>query len=147
MATGIKDRVAIIGMGCCRFGERWDAGAEDLMVEAFEEALQDAKIEKNQIDAAWFSTCMPEIHTGQSALPCSMTLRLSNIPVTRVENYCASGTEALRGATYAVASGASDIALANVNAFCETAITMTNLNSLLPIYGSTEEASHRVTAP
>ena len=112
MATGIKDRVAIIGMGCCRFGERWDAGAEDLMVEAFEEALQDAKIEKNQIDAAWFSTCMPEIHTGQSALPCSMTLRLPNIPVTRVENYCASGTEAFRGATYAVAAGASDIALA-----------------------------------
>ena len=112
MATGIKDRVAIIGMGCCRFGERWDAGAEDLMVEAFQEALQDAKIEKNQIDAAWFSTCMPEIHTGQSALPCSITLRLPNIPVTRVENYCASGTEAFRGATYAVAAGASDIALA-----------------------------------
>jgi len=112
MATGIKDRVAIIGMGCCRFGERWDAGAENLMVEAFEEALQDAKIEKNQIDAAWFSTCMPEIHLGQSALPCSITLRLPNIPVTRVENYCASGTEAFRGATYAVAAGASDIALA-----------------------------------
>jgi acetyl-CoA C-acetyltransferase len=112
MATGIKDRVAIIGMGCCKFGERWDAGAEDLMVEAFEEALQDAKIEKNQIDAAWFSTCMPEVHTGQSALPCSMTLRLPNIPVTRVENYCASGTEAFRGASYAVAAGASDIALA-----------------------------------
>ena len=112
MAKGIKDRVAVIGMGCCRFGERWDAGAEQLMVEAFEEALQDAKIEKNQIDAAWFSTCMPEIHTGQSALPCSMTLRLPNIPVTRVENYCASGTEAFRGATYAVAAGASDIALA-----------------------------------
>ena len=112
MATGIKDRVAIIGMGCCRFGERWDAGAEDLMVEAFQEALQDAKIEKNQIDAAWFSTCMPEIHTGQSALPCSITLRLPNIPVTRVEYYCASGTEAFRGATYAVAAGASDIALA-----------------------------------
>ena len=112
MATGIKDRVAVIGMGCCRFGERWDAGAEDLLVEAFEEALQDAKIEKNQIDAAWFSTCMPEVHIGQSALPCSMTLRLPNIPVTRVENYCASGTEALRGATYAVAAGASDIALA-----------------------------------
>ena len=112
MPSGIKDKVAIIGMGCCRFGERWDAGAEELMVEAFEEALGDAKIEKNQIDAAWFSTCMPEVHTGQSALPCSITLRLPNIPVTRVENYCASGTEAFRGASYAVAAGASDIALA-----------------------------------
>ncbi len=112
MATGIKDKVAIIGMGCSRFGERWEAGGEDLLVEAFEEALGDAKLEKNQLDAAWFSTCMPEIHVGQSALPCSMALRLNNIPVTRVENFCASGTEAFRGAAYAVAAGASDIALA-----------------------------------
>ena len=48
MATGIKDKVAIIGMGCTRFGERWDVGAEELMVEAFsEECLEDAGIEKN----------------------------------------------------------------------------------------------------
>jgi acetyl-CoA C-acetyltransferase len=112
MATGIKDKVAIIGMGCSKFGERWDVGAEDLMVEAYEEALQDAAVETKQIDAAWLGTCFPEIHVGQSALPLSMTLRLPNIPVTRVENYCASGTEAFRGASYAVASGACDIALA-----------------------------------
>jgi acetyl-CoA C-acetyltransferase len=48
MATGIKDKVAIIGMGCTRFGERWDAGAEELMVEAFEEGLADAGIEKKR---------------------------------------------------------------------------------------------------
>lgn len=112
MSTGIKDKVAIIGMGCTKFGERWDAGAEDLMVEAFEEAIADAGIEKNQIQAAWFSDCFDEIHVGKSALPLSMTLRLPNIPATRVENFCASGTEAFRGAVYAVASGAYDIALA-----------------------------------
>ena len=39
MATGIRDKVVILGMGCSRFGERWDVGAEQLMVEAFEEAL------------------------------------------------------------------------------------------------------------
>ena len=44
MATGIKDKVAIIGMGCTRFGERWDVGAEELMVEAFQECLEDAGI-------------------------------------------------------------------------------------------------------
>lgn len=52
MATGIRDKVAIIGMGCTRFGERWDAGAEELMVEAFEECLGDAGIEKQDIGAA-----------------------------------------------------------------------------------------------
>ncbi len=112
MATGIKDKVAIIGMGCTRFGERWDVGAEELMVEAFEEALADAGIEKRQIEAAWLGTCLEEINVGKTGMPLSTTLRLPMIPVTRVENYCATGTEAFRGACYAVASGAYDIALA-----------------------------------
>ncbi len=112
MATGIKDKVAIIGMGCSKFGERWDVGAEELMVEAFTECLEDAGIDRSEIEAAWFSTCMEEVNVGKSALPMSTTLRLPRIPVTRVENYCASGTEAFRGAVYAVASGAVDVALA-----------------------------------
>ncbi|MCJ8499485.1 acetyl-CoA acetyltransferase [Desulfatitalea alkaliphila] len=112
MATGIKDKVAIIGMGCTRFGERWDAGAEELMVEAFEECLADAGLEKRQIGAAWLGTCMEEINVGKTAMPLAVTLRLPMIPVTRVENYCATGTEAFRGACYAVASGAYDICLA-----------------------------------
>jgi len=112
MATGIKDKVAILGMGCSKFGERWDADAEDLIVEAYEECLNDAGVETSQIDAAWFSTAIEEVHVGKSGLPLSMALRLPNIPVTRVENYCASGTESFRGAVYAVASGAADIALA-----------------------------------
>ena len=112
MATGIKDKVAILGMGCSKFGERWDADAEDLIVEAYQECIADAGVETSQIDAAWFSTAIEEVHVGKSGLPLSIALRLPNIPVTRVENYCASGTESFRGAVYAVASGAADIALA-----------------------------------
>ncbi|MFO8112942.1 MAG: acetyl-CoA acetyltransferase [Desulfosalsimonadaceae bacterium] len=112
MATGIKDKVAIIGMGCTRFGERWDVGAEELMLEAFEECVADAGIEQKDIQAAWFGTCMDEVNVGKTAMPMATTLRLQKIPVTRVENYCATGTEAFRGACYAVASGAYDICLA-----------------------------------
>lgn len=112
MATGIRDKVVILGMGCSKFGERWDRNAEDLMVEAFEEGLKDAGIERKQIEAAWFGTAIEEQHVGKSGVPLAMTLRLPYIPVTRVENYCATGTEAFRGAVYAVASGAVDIALA-----------------------------------
>lgn len=112
MAEGIKDKVAIIGMGCTRFGERWDMGSEDLIVEAFEEAIQDAGIEKKDINAAWLGSCMDDNNIGKSALPLSVALKLPFIPVTRVENFCATGTEALRGAVYAVASGAYDICLA-----------------------------------
>jgi acetyl-CoA C-acetyltransferase len=112
MATGIKDKVAIIGMGCTRFGERWESGAEELMVEAFEECLADAGIEKKDIGAAWLGTCLEEINVGKTGMPLATTLRLPMIPVTRVENYCATGTEAFRGACYGVASGAYDICLA-----------------------------------
>ncbi len=112
MASGIRDKVVILGMGCSRFGERWDCDAEDLMVEAFEEAIGDAGVEPSQIQAAWLATAIEEQHVGKSGIPLSVALRLGNVPVTRVENYCASGTEAFRGAVYAVAAGACDIALA-----------------------------------
>jgi acetyl-CoA C-acetyltransferase len=112
MAKGIRDKVAILGMGCSKFGERWDAGPDDLMVEAYIEAMADAGIEPSQLDAAWFSTHVDELGTGKGGTPLSIALRLPNIAVTRVENFCASGSEAFRGAVYAVAAGAADIAIA-----------------------------------
>jgi acetyl-CoA C-acetyltransferase len=112
MASGIRDKVAILGMGCSRFGERWDTDADQLMVEAYGEALTDAGIETDRIEAAWLAVGFDAMNIGPSGIPASMALRLNNIPVTKVENYCASGTEAFRGAVYAVASGACDIALA-----------------------------------
>jgi acetyl-CoA C-acetyltransferase len=112
MARGIKDKVAIVGMGCSKFGERWDCGTEHLLTEAFTEALADSGIEKKQIGAAWFGSAFDRVNVGNSAIPLSTALRLEGIPVSRVENMCATGTEALRGAAYAVAAGAVDIALA-----------------------------------
>ncbi len=112
MGRGIKDKVAIIGMGCSKFGERWDAGPDELMVEAYLEAVQDAGIDTSQIQAAWHSTHIDEIGTGKGGTPASVALRLPNVAVTRVENFCAGGSEAFRGAVYGVASGAYDIALA-----------------------------------
>jgi acetyl-CoA C-acetyltransferase len=112
MARGIKDKVVILGAGCSKFGERWECEPADLMAEAFEECIADAGIEKNQIEAAWQATGIDSFSVGPGAMPLSMALRLPYIPVTRLENYCASGTEAFRAATYAVASGACDIALA-----------------------------------
>lgn len=112
MASGIRDKAVIMGMGCTRFGERWDMSSDDLMVEAFAEALADAGIGKDRIGAAWLGSALDDVNTGNSAIPLATALRLQGIPVTRVENMCATGTEALRGAVYAVASGAVDVALA-----------------------------------
>ncbi len=112
MATGIRDKVAILGMGCSRFGERWDAGPDDLMLEAFNEAMGDAGIQKSQIGAAWFGVCLEENNVGKTSGPLAQALRLPGIAATRVENACATGSEALRGAAYAVACGAYDFVLA-----------------------------------
>ncbi len=112
MADGIRDKVAILGMGCTRFGERWESGAEDLAVEALVECLEDAGIEKKDIQAAYWGSCYVEGGIGRSAVYAGEALKLPHIPITRTENFCATATEALRAASYAVASGAYDIVLA-----------------------------------
>ena len=105
---GIKDQVAIIGMGCTQFKEQWDRSTDDLLIDAVTDTLASAGIEKDQVDAWWLGTAQ----SGMSGVTLAAPLKLQNKPVTRVENYCATGSEALRQACYAVASGAYDIAAA-----------------------------------
>ena len=105
--SGIKDRVAIIGMGCSKFGERWDVDSADLMVEAAYEAFADAGIESKDVQAAWLGT-VSSFRTGQ---PLAAALNLYYIPIRRLENACATATDAFRNACYAVAAGIYDIVL------------------------------------
>src|SRR5437868_3999930 len=107
-SNGIRDRVAIVGMGCTPFGEHWDKGASDLLVDATGEALTSAGIELKDVDAFWLGT----LFSGQSGVTLSRPLKIDYKPVTRVENYCATGSEAFRNACYAVASGAYDMVMA-----------------------------------
>jgi acetyl-CoA C-acetyltransferase len=105
---GIRDRVAIVGMGCTPFAEHWDKGLDDLIVDACSETFTSAGVQKDDIDAYWFGTAL----SGMSGITLARPLQLRNKPVTRVENYCTTGSEALRAAAYAVASGAYDVAMA-----------------------------------
>jgi acetyl-CoA C-acetyltransferase len=105
---GITDRVAIIGMACTRFGEHWGKGVDDLIVDAATDAFACAGVTKEDVDAYWFGTAQ----SGMSGIALARPLALEDKPVTRVENYCATGSEALRQAAYAVASGAYDMAMA-----------------------------------
>jgi acetyl-CoA C-acetyltransferase len=107
-SRGIRDRVAIIGMGCTEFGEHWDRGVDDMVSAASYDALNNAGVEKDSIDAAWIGT----LGSGASGLTLSRPLQLQYKPVTRVENYCATGSDSFRNACYAVASGAYDVVLA-----------------------------------
>jgi len=105
---GIKDKVAIVGMGCLRFGEHWNKSLDDMMVEAAYEALQSAGLTPDDIEAYWLGTCF----SGYCGITLSVPLKIQYKPVTRVENFCATGSEAFRNACYAVASGAYDMVMA-----------------------------------
>jgi acetyl-CoA C-acetyltransferase len=105
---GIKDRVAIVGMGCTRFAEQFDKGVDDLLLDSTSAAFESAGVTKDDVDAYWLGTAQ----SGMSGIMLARPLQLEGKPVTRVENYCATGSEALRQAAYAVASGAYDVAMA-----------------------------------
>jgi len=108
-SRGIADKVAVVSMGCTKFGERWDSSTEDLLLEAIAECMQAVPgLDRADVDAYWLGT----LGSGQSGLTLSRALGTGDKPVTRVENYCATGSEAFRNACYAVASGAYDIAMA-----------------------------------
>ena len=105
---GIRDRVAIVGMGCTRFAEHWDKGADELLLDATAEAFGAAGVTQDDVDAYWLGTAQ----SGMSGITLARPLQLEGKPVTRVENYCATGSDSFRNACYAVASGAYDVALA-----------------------------------
>ncbi len=107
-SNGIRDRVAIVGMGCTPFGEHWDKGPNDLLVDAAKDALASAGVDLKDVDAFWLGT----LFSGQSGLTLSRPLKIDYKPVSRVENFCATGSEAFRNACYAVACGAYDVAMA-----------------------------------
>lgn len=118
MVESFKDKVAIVGMGCTRFGERWDADTKDLVIEAAYEAYEDAGVQPEEIDAAWYGTIGftgigpgGMTTSGITGAGISMPLKLQYKPVTHVENGCATGTDTLRNAAFAVAAKVYDLVL------------------------------------
>ncbi|MHA1730518.1 MAG: acetyl-CoA acetyltransferase [Promethearchaeota archaeon] len=110
--TPIKDRVAIIGAGYCKFGENWEQNAEDMLIDAVYEAYDDAGIKEPQeeIEAGWVG--IQYYFTGLSGGTLADAIKLYGKPMTRVENFCASGMDSFRNACYAVASGVCDVVIA-----------------------------------
>jgi len=104
----IKDRVAIVGMGCTKFGEMWDQSHRDLIVDACYEAFEDAGVEPKDIQMGWYGSR----ETGFTGTHLASALKLEYIPISRVENFCAGGTDTFSNACYAVAAGVCDFGLA-----------------------------------
>lgn len=108
-SNGIAGKVAVVAMGCSHFGERWDASTDDLILEAYTECMDTCPhIDAHDVDAYWLGT----LSSGLGGLTLSRAIGSDDKPVTRVENFCATGSEAFRNACYAVAAGAYDVAMA-----------------------------------
>lgn len=106
--------VFIAGISMTRFGKRPDDSVKSLTAEAVTAALTDAGAEIADIEAAWFSNTRQPMLEGQNTVRGQIALRplgLTGIPVTNVENACASGSTALLSAIHWIRAGAGDIAL------------------------------------
>ena len=107
----IMRRVAIIGAGMTKFGEEWEKGFRELVVEAGIKALDDAGISGDKIDGGYIGTMASGRLIGQEHIGGLLAdyMGLNPLPITRVEGACASGSLALRQGFMAVASGMKDI--------------------------------------
>ncbi|KYZ75475.1 hypothetical protein AXX12_12210 [Anaerosporomusa subterranea] len=107
----MKDKVAIVGMGCSKFGERWGLGVADLAIESAYEAFEDAGVGPKDIEACFVGQMYAPVG-GLAGAQVADALKFHNIPVLRNENWCTSGHIALIQACMAVASGAYDVVMA-----------------------------------
>lgn len=107
MSTGLRDKVAVMGVGCTNFGDRFASSPADLLSEAVNAAVADAGLVMDDIQAGWLGSYFP--HSGIAGTALSDAVGLSGRPVTRIENYCVTGTDAVRNAAFAVACGAYDL--------------------------------------
>ena len=101
--------VAVVAAGMTRFGELWQSSLRDLFVEAADEALKNAGVDR--VDSIYIGNMSAGQFVGQEHVGPLMAdhLGMAGVAATRVELACASGGAALRTAFLEVASGASDL--------------------------------------
>ena len=105
----IRDKVSIVGVGCCQFGENWDQSPADMIVDAAYEAYADAGIDEpqEQIDAVFTGS----IYSNKGPHEAADALKLFNKPVSFATNYCATGTDLIRLGVMSIAAGLYDTVL------------------------------------
>lgn len=111
----VPDAIEIAGVGMHPFGRFPDASLKDLARVAIARALDDAGLGVRDVQAVYSANAMAGILQGQEQIRGQTVLRevgIERVPVTNVENACASGSTALREAVLAIRAGACDVALA-----------------------------------
>ncbi len=107
--------VYIVGVGMTPFGRHLDRTEKQLTAQAVEDALRDAACERKRLGAAFYGNCGQGYMQGQHMIRgqvALLPLGLQGIPVTNVENACATASTAFHMALAYVRSGSADVALA-----------------------------------
>ena len=124
--------VAVIGIGGIKFGKHQDKSLTDMGIEACLKAIRDAGVKPKEIEVAYAGN-LAQWEWGQGLLIGQLVLRelgITRIPITRVENGCATASCAFREAWYRVATGAADVALA----FGVEQMTVVDSDKMLSIF-------------
>lgn len=111
----MSDSVFIIGAGMLKFGKYLDRSIKSLTGEVLDQVLSDCELNRKDLEAAWFSNSGWGISDAQHCIRGQVALSangLDKIPITNVENACASGSTALHGAWTAIRAGLYDCVLA-----------------------------------
>jgi acetyl-CoA C-acetyltransferase len=112
----MRGKVAVIGVGMIKYGELFDKSLDDMAQEAYSNCLNDVQkgIDPKEVKAAWFGQWSGGFIGQGTQSGASLASLIGNldIPVTRLENACATGGDTFRHACLGVASGAYDVALA-----------------------------------
>lgn len=101
--------VAVIGVGMTKFGRFSEASFEDFGREAITNAMKDADIKPKEIEFGYCGNVYGGMCMGQRVLK---EIGIADIEIINVDNACASGSTALRGVWYAIATGLYDIGIA-----------------------------------
>ena len=101
--------VAVIGVGMTKFGRFPETSFEDLGREAITNAIKDADIKPKEIEFGYCGNVYGGMCMGQRLLK---EIGIADIEIINVDNACASGSTALRGVWYAIATGLYDIGIA-----------------------------------
>lgn len=111
----MKQNALIAGVGTTRFGKHPDRSLSSLAHEAINQALEDAGIPIDRIQAVWAGNAAAPVITGQVCIAGQAILRglgLGRVPVINVENACATSSTAFQQAASMVTLGAYDVVLA-----------------------------------
>jgi len=107
--------VYIVGVGMIKFGKFLERSMKDMTREVLDDVLRDCSLTRDDIEAAWFSNTTWGLYSFQHSIRGQVALTasgLQGIPVTNVENACASASTALHGAWSAIKAELYDCALA-----------------------------------